>query len=163
MTPGVGAILTPDASIWKILVKCLMPHQDAQSTHGDHISSTWACSTHKNITRLNIISYVGNDTFQRWSLFCLQVSNQVSNCSALKNQSSERPVRSESLKLWTSKILFFSLNYRWLDWFKIKQNTAISKHFTHSVYRTTSGTIFSMDVWISGSQVIFQYKPGAYL
>ena len=26
--------------------------------------------------------------------------------------------------------------------------------------RTTSGTIFSADVWISGGQVIFQYKPG---
>ena len=29
--------------------------------------------------------------------------------------------------------------------------------------RTTSGTIFSADVWISGYQVIFQYKPGAYI
>ena len=59
--------------------------------------------------------------------------------------------------------------------FKIKQNSAISKHFTkpHCVHSynqwnyfqcgTTSGTIFSADVWINGGQVNFQYKPGAYL
>ena len=43
-----------------------------------------------------------------------------------------------------------------------EQYTAISKHFTKSAEytRTTSGTIFSADVKISGSQVIFQYKPG---
>ena len=29
--------------------------------------------------------------------------------------------------------------------------------------RTTSGTIFSADLLISGGHVIFQYKPGAYL
>ena len=41
--------------------------------------------------------------------------------------------------------------------------TALSKYFTKSAEytSTTSGTIFSVDVWISGSQVIFQYKPGA--
>ena len=33
---------------------------------------------------------------------------------------------------------------------------------THGVYSTTNGTIFSTDVWISGSQVIFQYKPEAF-
>ena len=66
----------------------------------------------------------------------------------------------------TSKnIVIFSLIYNWPDWFKIKQNTAISKHFTKpTVYtRTSSGTIFSADVWINDSQVFFQYKPGAYL
>ena len=26
---------------------------------------------------------------------------------------------------------------------------------------TTSGVIFSADVWVSGGQVIFQYKPGS--
>ena len=48
---------------------------------------------------------------------------------------------------------------------KIKQNTAISKHFTKpkGYTRTTSGTIFRADVQISGGQVILQYKPGAYL
>ena len=47
----------------------------------------------------------------------------------------------------------------------MKQNTAISKQFTKpTVYiRTTSGTIFSADVLISGGQVIFQYNPGAPL
>ena len=34
---------------------------------------------------------------------------------------------------------------------------------THSVYCTNSGNIFSVDVYINGGQVIFQYKPGAYL
>ena len=29
--------------------------------------------------------------------------------------------------------------------------------------RTTSGTSYSADVWISGGHVIFQYKPGTYL
>ena len=47
----------------------------------------------------------------------------------------------------------------------MKQNTAISKHLAKpTVYTlTTSGTIFSVDVCINGSQVIFQYKPGVYL
>ena len=79
-------------------------------------------------------------------------------------QSSGRPVRCESLKLWRVKILFFfSLIYNWPDLFE--QNTAISKHFTKPAdyFRTTSGTIFSADVLISGGQVIFQYKPGAHL
>ena len=42
----------------------------------------------------------------------------------------------------------------------MKQNTAKAKHLTKPmVYtRTTSGTILSTDVWISGSQVIFQYQ-----
>ena len=46
-----------------------------------------------------------------------------------------------------------------------EQNTAISKHFTKPAEytRTISGIIFSADVWISGGQVIFQCKPGAYL
>ena len=46
-----------------------------------------------------------------------------------------------------------------------EQNTGISNHFTKFVEhtRTASGTIFSADVWISGGQVIFHYKPGAYL
>ena len=46
-----------------------------------------------------------------------------------------------------------------------EQNTAVSKHFIKSAEytRTTCGTIFSANVWISGGQVIFQYKPGAYL
>ena len=33
----------------------------------------------------------------------------------------------------------------------------------HEYTRTTNGTIFSADVWINGSQVIFQCKRGAYL
>ena len=83
----------------------------------------------------------------------------------LKNQSSERPVRSfQKFKAFKPiKILLFFL------WFtidrtdsKITQNSAISKHFTKpTVYiRTTSGTIFSADVCISGGHVIFQYKSG---
>ena len=46
-----------------------------------------------------------------------------------------------------------------------EQNTAISRHLNKpaEVTRTTSGTIFSADVWISGGQVIFHYKPGGYL
>ena len=53
--------------------------------------------------------------------------------------------------------------FYWPDCFKIKQNTAISKHFTQSIVytRTTNGTIFSADVWISGGQVSFQYKAFA--
>ena len=47
----------------------------------------------------------------------------------------------------------------------MKQNTTISKHFTKpTVYtHTTTGTIFSADVWINDGQMIFQYKPGTYL
>ena len=46
-----------------------------------------------------------------------------------------------------------------------EQNTkmyCIIKAFykTHGVTSTTSGTIFSADVWISGGQVIFQYRHG---
>ena len=38
------------------------------------------------------------------------------------------------------------------------------KAYKPTVYtRTTSGTILSADVWINGGQVIFQYKPCAYL
>ena len=45
-----------------------------------------------------------------------------------------------------------------------EQNNAISKHFTRPmVYtRTNSGTIFSMDVWISGCQVIFSLQNLVY-
>ena len=58
------------------------------------------------------------------------------------NQSSERPVRSESLKLCTVKHIVIII-YNWPE-----QNTATSKHFTKPVeyIRTTSGTIFSADV-----------------
>ena len=47
----------------------------------------------------------------------------------------------------------------------MKQNTAISNHFTKPTVftRTISGTIFNTDVWINGGQVIFQFKPGEYL
>ena len=35
-----------------------------------------------------------------------------------------------------------------------------TKRAEQNYIRTTSGTIFSEDVQISGGQVIFQYKPG---
>ena len=83
-------------------------------------------------------------------------------------QSPERPVRSESLKALKNNlnqkniaIFFFDSQLTGL----IQNNTAISKHFTKStvydppVYdRTTSGTIFSADVWINGGQLIFSIQ-----
>ena len=46
---------------------------------------------------------------------------------------------------------------------KTKYGNIKAFYKTHVYTRTTSGTILSVDVWINGGQVIFQYKPGAYL
>ena len=53
-------------------------------------------------------------------------------------------------------IFFFDLKLTGL--IQNEQNTAILKHFTKRAQyiHTTSGTIFSADVYISGDQVIFQ-------
>ena len=61
------------------------------------------------------------------------------------------------------KLLLFFLDLQLTGMIQKVQNTAISKHFTKSVEYTltTSGTIFSTDIWIN--QGIFQYKPGACL
>ena len=61
---------------------------------------------------------------------------------------------------------FFCLIYNSSECFKMNKILQyISKHFTKPAQCicTTSGTIFRADVWINGGQVIFQYKPGAYL
>ena len=80
-------------------------------------------------------------------------------------QSPERPLRKFKAlknKFKAVKILYFFFDSQLTGQI---QNTAISKHFTKPIVytRTTSGTIFSADVWISGGQVIFQCKPGANL
>ena len=112
--------------------------------------------------------------FSAWTWLYYFVSNVLSKLLLRdvlqdKNQSSGRSVRSESLKLWRIRLnqymyCYISLIHNWPDYFKLNQNTAISKHFTQPTgyTRTSSGTIFRANVWISGGQVIFQYKHGAY-
>ena len=69
------------------------------------------------------------------------------------------PARNWSVKLWkkTVKYCYFFSDSKLTELTQNDQNTAISKHFTKSAEDTdtTSGTIFSADVWISGRQVIF--------
>ena len=93
-------------------------------------------------------------TNTRLSLMCHPVEDLNSIITFyVKNQSSERPVRSESLKLWTVKILLFlffdSHSTRLIQNKQIRQYQGIfikPAEYT----RTTSGTI--------GRQVMFHYK-----
>ena len=92
---------------------------------------------------------------------CIHCSKVV--LSIYCNQSSGRPVRSESLNL-----LRIHLNqWKYYFWFNSQLTGLIqnkTKYCNINLYtHTTSGTIFSANVLLSGSQVIFQYEPGAYL
>ena len=74
----------------------------------------------------------------------------------INNQSSKRPVRSESLELGRifvkqeKNIVIFSLGSQMTGLIQNEQNIVISKHFTkpEECTRTTSGTIFKAEIWI---------------
>ena len=59
----------------------------------------------------------------------------------------------------------FFVNVIFTRFHLLLQNTAISKHLENprSILEQPVELFFSADVWISGGQVIFHYKFGAYL
>ena len=100
--------------------------------------------------KINIYMYMNYDFNQWWYVTLVMTlgnrRNEHWNMQILKSLRLYNGWAHLSFLL--SYIVIFSLIHNWPDLFTIKQNTAISKHFTKpKVYtRTTSRTIFSPDM-----------------